>query len=93
MTIADPDEYVALRQTHLHTGVNTRRGIVGRRFFALAIETADQMAGVEEGVDPKPQINNGFGHQTTMRANRRRRGTCDSSDENSVLSLDNVDFP
>jgi hypothetical protein len=37
-------------------------------------------------LSPKPQINNGFGHQTTVRANRRRRGTCDSSDENGVLS-------
>lgn len=37
-------------------------------------------------LSPKPQTNNGFGHPSKVRANRRRRRTCDSSNENGALN-------
>jgi hypothetical protein len=44
-------------------------------------------------LSPKPQINNGFGHQTTVRANRRRRGTLIHLMKTAYFLMDIIRYP
>jgi hypothetical protein len=59
----------------------------------FVFEVADHEAGLEQGVPVvaveavwRCGARSHSRDQTTVRANRRRRGTCDSSDENGVLT-------